>query len=172
MNDRRPPRRGVPPVVNHSLLTASKRPRRKTGPLLYPMMAAWFEPCRQAGRIARLDGQRPPAGRAPGWREVNPDPAYRLKNRPQGRFFLQGVCQPWQEKPVIGGARKTACRDTWPSAAQPIPSLPPLCSLPTGYAPRAASPLSLAAHYANIRESGDINNQHTLTDSTVYCDIT
>ena len=73
------------------------------------------------------------------------------------------------------GPEKTVCRDTWPSAAQPIPSLPPLCSLLSadrGYAPRAASPLSLAAHYANIRESGDINNQHTLTDSTVYCDIT
>lgn len=80
------------------------------------------------------------------------------------------------------GPEKTACRDTWPSAAQPIPSLPPRCSLlpalcsllsvDRGYTPRAASPLSWTAHYAKQRESDDTNNQHTLTDSTVYCDIT
>lgn len=91
-------------------------------------------------------------------------------------FLLQGVCQPpGRRNPSSAGPEKTACRDTWPSAAQPIPPLPPLCSLLSadkGYAPRAASPFSLTAHYAKRTESDDINNQYPLTDSTVYCDIT
>ncbi len=73
------------------------------------------------------------------------------------------------------GPEKTVCRDTWPSAAQPIPSLPPRCSLLSvdrGYTPRAASPFSLTAHYSKQRESDDINNQYSLTNSAVYCDIT
>ncbi len=97
------------------------------------------------------------------------------ESTPGSVFASRSLPTPWQEKPVIGGARKTACRDTWPSAAQPIPPLPPRCSLLSadkGYAPRAASPLSLTAHYAKQTESDDINNQHPLTDSTVYCDIT
>ena len=47
------------------------------------------------------------------------------------------------------GPEKTVCRDTWPSAAQPIPSLPPLCSLlsalcslSTGDMPRGQPALS------------------------------
>ncbi len=77
------------------------------------------------------------------------------------------------------GPEKTVCRDTWPSAVPPSQSHPfrlaalySLLSVDRGYTPRAASPFSLAAHYANQRESDDINNQHPLTDSTVYCDIT
>lgn len=53
---------------------------------------------RQAGRIARLDGQGPPAGRAPWMARVNPDPAFRFKNRPDGRFFALGKNYPLMSK--------------------------------------------------------------------------
>ncbi len=95
------------------------------------------------------------------------------ESTPGSVFASRSLPTPWQEKPVIGGARKNGlprylakCRP-----ANPSPSAS-LLSADKGYAPRAASPLSLIAHYANQRESDDINNQHPLTDSTVYCDIT
>lgn len=53
---------------------------------------------RQAGRIVRLDDQRPPAGRAPWMARVNSDPAYRLKNRPDGRFFALRKNYPFMSK--------------------------------------------------------------------------
>lgn len=61
-----------------------------------------------------------------------------------------------------------------PSQSYPF-RLAALCSLLSvdrGYTPRAASPFSLTAHCANKREDCNTNNQHPLTDSTVYCDIT
>lgn len=61
--------------------------RRGSGPLV-----------RQAGRIAHLDGQRPPAGRAPWMARVNPDPSPILKNRPDGRFFALGKNYPPMSK--------------------------------------------------------------------------
>ncbi len=95
------------------------------------------------------------------------------ESTPGSVFASRSLPTPWQEKPVIGGARKNGlprylakCRP-----ANPTPSAS-LLSADKGYDPRAASPLSLTAHYANQRESDDINNQHPLTDSTVYCDIT
>lgn len=88
-------------------------------------------------------------------------------------FASRRLPTPWQEKPVIGGARKNGlprylaeCRPV-----NPIPSAS-LISADRGDAPRAASPLSLTAYYAKKIEYCDINNQHPLTDSTVYCDIT
>ncbi len=110
---------------------------------------------------------------------VNPDPAYSLKYRPQGRFF----CFKVSANPLAGetrhrrGQKKRLAAipgQVPPSQSHPF-RLSALCSLLSadkGYAPRAASPLSLTAHYANQRENDDINNQHPLTDSTVYCDIT
>ncbi len=61
-----------------------------------------------------------------------------------------------------------------PSQSHPfrLAALYSLLSVDRGYTPRAASPFSLTAHYAKQRESDDINNQYSLTDSTVYCDIT
>ena len=101
------------------------------------------------------------------------------KNRPQGRFFAsRRLPTPWQEKLVIGGGQKKRFAAipgrVPPSQSHPF-RLSALCSLLSvdrGYAPRAASPFSLTAHYAKKRESDDINNQYPLTDSTVYCDIT
>lgn len=46
----------------------------------------------------QVDGQRPPAGRAPWMARVNPDPAFRLKNRPDGRFFALGKNYPLMSK--------------------------------------------------------------------------
>ncbi len=110
---------------------------------------------------------------------VNPDPAYGLKYRPQGRFFASRCLPaPWQEKPAIGGGQKKRLAaipgQVPPSQSHPF-RLAALCSVLSvdrGYTPRAASPLSWTAHYAKQRESDDTNNQHPLTDSTVYCDIT
>ena len=101
-------------------------------------------------------------------------PSVQIEEPTSGSVFSSRCLPtPWQEKPVIGGARKNGlprylaeCRP-----ANPIPSAS-LLSADRGYAPRAASPLSLTAYYAKQRESDDINNQHPLTDSTVHCDIT
>ncbi|WP_256744832.1 hypothetical protein, partial [Aeromonas hydrophila] len=60
--------------------------------LLYPVTGGSVRALvRQVGRIAHLDGQRLPAGRAPGMARVNPDPSPILKNRPDGRFFVLGA---------------------------------------------------------------------------------
>lgn len=101
-------------------------------------------------------------------------PSVQLEELTSGSVFASRCLPtPWQEKPVIGGARKNGlprylaeCRPV-----NPIPSAS-LISADRGDAPRAASPLSLTAYYAKKRECCDINNQHPLTDSTVYCDIT
>ena len=76
-----------------------KGPVLRQALLLYPVTGGAVRALvRQAGRIVRLDGQRPPAGRAPWMARVNPDPACRLKNRPDGRFFALGKNYPFMSK--------------------------------------------------------------------------
>lgn len=154
-----------------------KGPVARWGLLLFPMMGGSVRPL-------STGGQDSPTGRPEAARRASArDDASQSRSSVQlEEPTLRSVfCFKASANPLAGetrhrrGPEKTVCRDTWPSAAQPILSLPPLCSLLSadrGYAPREASPFSLTAHYAKKRESDDINNQYFLTNSTVHCDIT
>ncbi|WP_231504399.1 hypothetical protein, partial [Aeromonas dhakensis] len=70
----------------------TKGPVFRQALLFYPVTGGLVRALvRQAGRTARLDGQRPPAGRAPGMARVNPDPSSDVKTDPMVGFLFCGI---------------------------------------------------------------------------------
>ena len=68
---------------------------------------------REAGRIARMDGQRPFAGRAPGTARVNPDPFSDVKTDLMVDFALGEEFSAHAEKGGVppSGSSRAACLD-------------------------------------------------------------
>lgn len=124
----------------------------RRGLLLYLMMGGSVRPLLTGGQDSPTG--RPEAARRASARDgaSQSRSSVQIEEPTSGSVF----CFKASANPLAGetrhrrGPEKTVCLDTWPSAAQPIPSLSPLCSLPAdrGYAPRAASPLSLTAYFA------------------------
>lgn len=77
-------------LANHPSLIVKQRKRayRKIGPFTLSAEGGLvLAQARPVGRVARLDGHSPPAGRASGMVRINPDPFAQFKARPDGRAF-------------------------------------------------------------------------------------